>query len=117
MHECCGRHLHVGDIVRLKAVVLEVCYEDTDEGVEPDRRLEQVVKAVVIVDGAETCTVGFLPRHVAARQAQVAVLNNKFAQIIELYNNACPGSARPNNSFKSHGVASYILFDNVPIME
>jgi hypothetical protein len=54
---------------------------------------------------------------VAARQAQVAVLNNKFAQIIELYNNACPGSARPNNSFKSHGVASYILFDNVPIME
>ncbi len=44
MHECCGHHLHVGDIVRFKAVVLKVCYEDTDEGV-------QVVKAVVIAEG------------------------------------------------------------------
>ncbi len=36
MHECCGCHLRVGDIVRFKAVVLEVCYKDTDKGVEPD---------------------------------------------------------------------------------
>ncbi len=117
MHECCGRHLHVGDIVRFKVVVLEVCYEDTDEGGELDQRLEQVVKAVVIVDGAEMCTVGFLPRHVAARQVQVAVLNNKFAQIIELYNNARAGSARHNKSLRNHGVASFILLDNVPILE
>jgi hypothetical protein len=98
-------------------VVLEVCYEDTDEGGESDQRLEQVVKAVVIVDGAEMCTFGFLPRHVAARQAQVAVLNNKFARIIELYNNARPGSARHNKSLRNHGAASYILLDNFPIME
>ncbi len=76
-----------------------------------------MVKAVVIVDGAEICTVGFLPRHVAAKQAQAAVLSNKFAQIIELYNNAHPGSARHNKSLRNHGVASYILLDNVPIME
>jgi hypothetical protein len=103
MRKCCGRHLHVGDIVRFKVVVLDVCYEDTDEGVEPDQRLEQVVKAVVIVDGTEMCTVGFLPRHVAARQAQVAVLNNKLAQIIELYNNARAGTARHNKSLRNKG--------------
>jgi hypothetical protein len=53
----------VGDIVRFKAVVLEVSYEDTDEGVELDQRLEQVVKAVVIAEGTDMCTVGFIPRH------------------------------------------------------
>jgi hypothetical protein len=106
----------VGYIVRFKVVVLEVCYEDTDKGVEPDQRLEQVVKAV-IVDGAEMCTVGFLPRHVAARQVQAAVLNNKFAQNIEFYNNAHASNARHNKSLRNHGVASFILLDNVPIME
>jgi hypothetical protein len=54
---------------------------------------------------------------VAARQAQVDVLNNKFAQIIEPYNNARAGTARHNKSLRNHGVASYILLDNVPIME
>jgi hypothetical protein len=40
MHECCGHHLHVGDIVQFKVVVLEVCYNATDEGGELDRRFE-----------------------------------------------------------------------------
>ncbi len=107
----------MGYIVRFKVVVLEVCYEDTDEGGELDQRLEQVVKAVVIAVGTEMCTVGFLPRHVAARQVQVAVINSKFPQIIELYNNARPSSARHNKSLRNQGMASYILLDNVPIME
>ncbi len=47
----------------------------------------------------------------------MAVLNNKFAQIIELYNNARAGSARYNKSLRNHRVASFILLDNVPIME
>ncbi len=59
----------------------------------------------------------FFSQTLAARQAQVAVLSNKFAQIIELYNNARPGSARHNKSLRNHRVASYILLDNVPIME
>ncbi len=42
---------------------MDVVYTD-DDGVE-DSRLEQVVKAVLISDGTEMCTVGFLQRAVA----------------------------------------------------
>jgi hypothetical protein len=46
--------------------------------------VETVIKAVLVLDGMELCTVGFLPRHVAARPQKAAHLNNKFAHIIEL---------------------------------
>jgi hypothetical protein len=87
-------------IVRFKTKVMEVLYQVP--GVpEPDARIETVIKAVLVLDGTELCTIGFLPRHVAARPEEAARLHNKFAQIIEIYD----------------GMASYILLDNVPAME
>jgi hypothetical protein len=52
---------------------------------EPDTRVETVIKALLVLDGTGLCTVGFLPRNVAARAQETAHLNNKFDQIIELY--------------------------------
>ena len=39
---------------------------------EPDARIETVIKAVLVLDGTELCTVGFLPRYVAARPEETA---------------------------------------------
>ncbi len=52
---------------------------------DPDAQIETVIKAVLVLDGTELCTIGDLPGHVAARPGEAAHLHNKFAQIIELY--------------------------------
>jgi hypothetical protein len=72
-----------GHVVRFKREMQEiVCHTPGDP--EPDVRIEPVNKVVLILDGTERCTIGFLPRHVAARPPEAAHLHNKFAQVIEL---------------------------------
>jgi hypothetical protein len=80
---------------------------------EPDARIETMIKAVLVLDGTELCTIGFLPRHVATRPEEAALLQNKFARIIELYGLTPFGH---NKSIRCHGMASYIFLDNVPAM-
>jgi hypothetical protein len=83
-HACCGHHIVPGNIVRFKREVMDVIYQVP--GVpEPDARIKTMIKEVFVLDGTELCTIGFLPRHVAARPEEAAQLHNKFAQIIELY--------------------------------
>jgi len=43
---------------------MEVIYNEEGDP-EPDARLETVIKTVIIFDGAEACTVEFLPCRVA----------------------------------------------------
>jgi len=69
-----------------------------------------------IPEGAEHCTIGFLPRHVAARPQECTCFHNKFAQIIELYANSPNGLVKQNKS-RNHGMASYSLLDNIPELE
>jgi len=84
---------------------------------EPDVRIESVIKVVLILDGTERCTVGFLPRHVATRPNEAVHLHNKFAQVIELYDDTPEGFMRHNKSKRNHGMASYVLLDNIPEFE
>jgi len=105
-----------GNIVWFKREVMEVVYQVPGDP-EPDARIETVIKAVLVLDGTERCTIGFLPRHVAARPEEAAQLYGKFAQIIELYEETPVGRMRHNKSIRCHGIASYILLDNVPEME
>jgi hypothetical protein len=102
-------------IVRFKVVVVDVVYPDDDGG--EDSRLEQVVKAVLISDSTEMCTVGFLPRAVANRPEDVDRFQDKFAQILELYDDTPPGRARHAKSKINHGMASFILLDNILLFE
>jgi len=95
---------------------MEVVYQVQGDP-EPDARIETVIKAVLVLDGTERCTIGFLPRHVAARPEEAAQLHGKFAQIIELYDETPVGRMRHNKSIRCRGMASYILLDNVPEME
>jgi hypothetical protein len=102
-----------GHIVRFKTEVIEVLYQ-VPRDQEPDARIETVIKAV---QGTELCTIRFLPRHGAARPKEAACLHNKFAQIIELYDLTTVGQMRHSKSIRCHRMASYILLDNMPVME
>jgi hypothetical protein len=62
---CCGHHVVPGHIVGFKTEVIEIMYQVVDPG--PDAKIETVIKAVLVLDGTELCTIGFFPRHVAAR--------------------------------------------------
>jgi len=42
---------------------------------EPDAKIETMIKAVLVLDGTELCTIGVLQRHVAARHEEVAQLD------------------------------------------
>jgi hypothetical protein len=93
-------------LIYLKRAVMEVIFQQEGDP-EPDARFETVIKAVVINDGVEACTVGFLPGHVACRPQEAAFLHQKFAQILMLM---IPRTACGEN----HGMASYRHLDDIP---
>jgi hypothetical protein len=112
-HECCGRHVRIGDLIRFKNEVIRVEYAVAGDP-EPDFRYEAVMKVVVIRDGTESCHVAFLPRHVVARAHEVIHLDGKFAQVLELYEDDGASPTRNAKSWQNHGIASYRLLDGIP---
>jgi hypothetical protein len=114
-HGCCGHQVHPRMFVRFKVVVMDVVYQNDDDG--EDSRLKQVVKAVLISNGTEMCTVGFLLRAMASRPRDVARCRDKFAQILQFYDDTPPDRVRHNKSKRNHGIASFILLDSIPLFE
>jgi hypothetical protein len=53
IHDVCGNHLAVGDLVKFKVTMSLVGEKE-----------KVVIKVIKIRDGNETCHVGFLPRHI-----------------------------------------------------
>ena len=111
-HVACGQQLEVGDFVRLKREIVLVVDDAT--GVAAP---EVVVKAVLIEHGQESCTVGFLPRHIALRPLISARLDGQLAQVIELYDTLGEDCYKRTKSIRNHGMAAYIHLNNVPLME
>ena len=71
-----GKRLRLADdVIRFKLAVVEDVLGKTLE----------TIKAVLIKDGTELCTVGFLGREVAALPSQRSKYIDKFAQVLELY--------------------------------
>jgi hypothetical protein len=60
-HACCGCYVVPGNDARFKREVMEVVYQVPGDP-EPDAWIKTVIKAVLVLDGTELCTVGFLPR-------------------------------------------------------
>jgi len=116
MHDCCGWHIVAGHVVRFKKEMQEAVYH-TPGDPKPDVRIEPVIKVILLLDDTEQCTAGFLPRHVTARPCEAVHLHDKFAQIIELYDDTQEGFMRHNKSKRNHGMASYVLLDNIPEFE
>jgi hypothetical protein len=105
----------VGNLVCFKRDVVSFFLDG--EPNQDSEVIETVVKAVLIRDGMETCTVGFLPQHITMRHPQVECLTGKFTQIIELYGLCEIGSYKKKKSERNSGIASFVLLDDIPEME
>jgi hypothetical protein len=103
-HSICGKHVAVNDILRLVSCVV------TTHGNE-----EEAVKLVKLADGADSCTVGFVPR-VFAKSPKVKANLKKFVQVVELYSDS-PNSHKRRLSHQNHGMASVVFLDSIPIAE
>jgi hypothetical protein len=107
-HQCCGQHIRLGDLVRLKRTVVSV----SRNGQASD---EDAIAVVRIEDGVETCTVGFIPR-VQMNAPKVVRSINKLAFLAEIYdvseNRYIRGVAKRNC-----GMAGLNLVENIPLNE
>jgi hypothetical protein len=111
-HECCGRHLAVGDLVWFKREIMWIDYAGP-AAAKPNFRYETVLKVVVIWDGVESCHVGFLSRHVVARLQKKNRLHEIFAQVLELYHDDEVAHVWKRKSIRNHGMALYRLIEQV----
>ena len=100
-HACCGISLQVDDLLHFKVGVV----------IQEDGMAETVVKAVLIWDGTETCTVRFLPRQIAVVQRKRDLIAERFGQVIELYD-LSESSAKKSKSDRNQGMASYRLLED-----
>jgi hypothetical protein len=103
-HDPCGAFLQPNDIVRFVFVYL---YED-----DKDKIPEPAIKAVVVKDGTELCTVGFLPRNYASVEYTRKKYDDQFAQIIELYD-LSESEVLRKKSHRNMGIASFRLLGDV----
>jgi hypothetical protein len=92
----CGASLQVGEIFRFKRIVVEV------EGTEIIS-----IGAVKVVNGIDTCLIGFLPKYVLGTQGEIV---GKLATITRLYANSWRVTEREVDH-RNVGVALYQLLD------
>ena len=104
-HACCGEIVRPNDCVRFKAAVVPI------DGVD-----QAGIKAVLILDGTELCTVGFLGKNIAALKKTSDKFVNKFAQVIELYDSS-ENAAKRAKSHNNLGVCSFRLLEDIQIQE
>jgi len=104
-HACCGAIVRLNDCVRFKAAVVPI------DGVD-----QAGIKAVLILDGTELCTVGFLGESIAALKKTSDKFVNKFAQVIELYDSS-ENAAKRAKSHNNLGVCSFRLLEDIQIQE
>ncbi|KAI8833057.1 hypothetical protein BC829DRAFT_422631 [Chytridium lagenaria] len=98
--EPCGSWLEVHNLVRFKATMIRR---------EDDGKDEFAIKAVLIQQGHETCTIGFVPR---AFLHQRDLYVNKFAQVVELLVQS-PNAQVRRYSYQNGGVAIALLLDQI----
>ena len=98
-HECCGRIVVKGSVIRLVECI-----------VERDGNDELAVKCVLVnADGVDTCTVGFVPR-IYVQQGKVKDHLNKFVVVKELYNNS-DNTYKRSVSHRNLGAAAASFLD------
>jgi hypothetical protein len=69
---------------------------------------------VIIRDGAESCTVGYLAKNIV--KVQGPKYESRFGQITLLYKD-CDSKVRREKDHRSLGAASFILLDDIPVNE
>ena len=77
---------------------------------------EPALKAVLVKDGTELCTVGFLPRNLASVEFTKNKYDGKFAQVIELYD-LSESEILCKKSHRNVGIASFRLLTDIQEQE
>jgi hypothetical protein len=103
-HEICGRYVRNGDLLRLSNTIVTI-----------NEKTEPAVKLVKVQDGADTCTVGFIPRSFAGSDRVMRSIN-RFCQVVELYSDSDSKTKR-KLSHHNRGMASVVLLDDIPVDE
>ena len=98
LHACCGDNIRPGSIVTFKLAMVLI------HGKE-----EEGIKVVHVVDGKETCTVGFLPKHILEKKRYHHL--NKMAKIIICYQDS-PDKDIRKRDYKNKGVASFTFIQD-----
>ena len=98
-HEACGRSVQRGDVLRLVTCVVDI-----------SGATETAIKAVKVIDGVDTCTVGFVPR-VFKELPQVAAHVDKFVQVVEVYGDST-NTYKRSLSHRNKGVCSVAFLDS-----
>lgn len=101
-HAICGVSLQVGDVVKLVDTMVE----------SGGSELEPALKVVIIRDGAATCTVGFIPRALAALP-KVQRKKAGFLQVVELYKNS-QNLWKKQLDAQYKGMAGAVFLDSIP---
>jgi hypothetical protein len=92
LHECCGKEVEPGDVLRLVPTSVSI-----------DGVIEDAVKCVLVIQGNDTCTVGFVPR-VIANTEMVKEHHYLFVQVKEVYDDS-DNTYKHKKSYKNHGMA------------
>ena len=104
-HAVCGSQVKAGDILRIKRVVVDIS-ED---------RTEEALSCVLVKDGVERCTVGFVPWFLFN---EPMVLRNveEHLQVTDLYAES-DNTAKKLKDEKKLGVCGCIFIREVPRLE
>lgn len=104
MHECCGRSVVRGDLLRLIPTVVTINGKD-----------ENAVKFVRIIDGMQGCTVAFLPR-VWYNLPNIQRNLYKFVIVSDLYVDS-PNTYKRHKDHSNLGMAGCYFVSDIPIEE
>ena len=107
-HECYRKAVKAkNDVIRFMLAVVE--------GVL-GKPMEMIKAGVLIKDSTELCTVGFLGREVAALPSQRSKYIDKFAQVLELYDDN-ENSMMRKKSKRNARMASFRLMEDIQVQE
>ena len=101
IHKICGACVVVNDIIRVRRTIVTV-----------GGKCEQAGKAVLIRNGVETCTVGFIPK-IILRNGNLGDILNSLCQITELYKDS-ESTFKRSKDHRLCGMAACRILDSIP---
>ena len=111
-HHCCGMLVVPNDIIKFKTTLIDGMGMGEDSKSFP----EEAIKVVLIRDGTECCTVGFLCKSIVVVERDKTRFVGHFAQIIELYDESANKTIMLKSK-RNMGIASFRLLDEIQDQE
>jgi hypothetical protein len=111
-HHCCSMLVVPNDIIKFKTTVID----EMGMGEDSKSFSEEDIKVVLICNGTECYSVGFLCKSIVVVERDKARFVGRFAQIIELYDESA-NKTMMLKSKRNMGIASFWLLDEIQDQE